>query len=131
MQGDRARDPARVRPLRRRKKKLIVAFHFQFSNQAAWKCDTCRSQGLDSKRRCGWSAENSVAPERLVWTRRHVRLSECPKPLISAQSEQWLEEYQARRVFGFGDIAALPARTVDAYCVLEKELAGERNNDEN
>ena len=25
-----------------RTKKLIVAFHFQFSNQAGWRCDVCR-----------------------------------------------------------------------------------------
>ena len=27
---------------RPRTKKLIVAFHFEFSNQAGWKCDVCR-----------------------------------------------------------------------------------------
>ncbi len=26
----------------RRKKKLLIAFHFQFSSPAAWNCDTCR-----------------------------------------------------------------------------------------
>ena len=34
----RARDGADGR----RTKKLLVAFHFQFSNQAGWECDACR-----------------------------------------------------------------------------------------
>ena len=37
-------------------KKLIVAFHFQFANQAGWRCDACRRNGLEKKRRCGWLA---------------------------------------------------------------------------
>jgi hypothetical protein len=119
-----------MRADRRRKKKLIVAFHFQFSNQAAWKCDTCRSQGLEKKRRCGWLDEGQRGPERLVWARRQLRLTECPKSLITPQSEEWLERYQVGRVFGFGSMNELPARVVDAFCVLEKELAAERNHDE-
>jgi hypothetical protein len=58
-----------------------------------------------------------------------VRLNECPKSLISPESEEWLERFQVGRVFGFGDLSSLPARAVDAFCVLEKELAVERNYD--
>ena len=119
-----------MRTYRGRKKKLIVAFHFQFSNQAAWRCDTCRSQGLDIKRRCGWVEAERRGPAKLVWARRHVRLTECPKTLITPESEEWLERYQVGRVFGFGDMTDAPARTVDAFCVLERELAAERNHDE-
>jgi hypothetical protein len=119
-----------VRAHRRRTKKLIVAFHFQFSNQAAWRCDTCRSQGLDSKRRCGWISEERRGPARLVWARRNVRLTDCPRPAITPESEEWLERYQVGRVFGFGDLSSMPARMVDAFCVLEKEVAAERNHDE-
>ncbi len=43
-----------MRPDGERKKKLIVAFHFQYANQAAWKCDSCRRGGLELKRRCGF-----------------------------------------------------------------------------
>lgn len=66
----------------------------------------------------------------MVWARRQIRLNECPKPLVTPQSEEWLERYQVGRVFGFGDVSSLPARVVDAFCVLEKELAAERNHDE-
>lgn len=65
-----------------------------------------------------------------MWARRTVRLSECPKSLITPESEEWVERYQVGRVFGFGDLIAMPARLVDAFCVLEKELAAERNHDE-
>ena len=47
---------ARVRAVGGREKKLIVAFHFQFSNQAGWECDACRRAGLEVRRRCGWTA---------------------------------------------------------------------------
>lgn len=115
----------------RRKKKLIVAFHFQFASQTGWKCGTCRKQGLEIKRRCGWVDAATLGEPRPVWGRRQVRLTQCPKSTITAQSEEWLESYQVGRVFGFGDVALLPARTVDAFCVLEKELAAERNHDDN
>src|SRR5690606_32879292 len=99
--GDR-RDQARVRPDRRRKKKLTVAFHFQISNQAAWKCDTCRKQGLEKKRRCSWIGPPD--PSRVVWARADVRLGTCPKSYITAQSIDWLERYHVQRTFGFGDV---------------------------
>ena len=35
--------PARDGAQRRRTKKLLVAFHFQFSNQAGWECDVAGS----------------------------------------------------------------------------------------
>ena len=54
----------RDRAERRRKKKLLVAFHFQFSNQAGWECDACRRSGLEIRRRCGWLG---------LPTRRHGR----------------------------------------------------------
>jgi hypothetical protein len=41
----------------------------------------------------------------------------------------WLELFQVSRVFGFGDVMALPGRAVDAFCVLEQELRTERTND--
>ena len=120
-----------MRPERGRKKKLIVAFHFQFANQAAWKCDSCRKQGLETRRRCSWTPGALSQPERLVWARGGVRLTTCPKPLLTPESEEWLERWQVGRTFGFGDILSLPARAVDAFCLLETQLATERNNDSN
>jgi hypothetical protein len=115
-----------MRPVGRRKKKLIVAFQFQDANQAAWKCDACRAQGLDVKRRCAWLGPGRVAPPRVVWVGRTVRVTECPKSIISAESIGWIEQYQVGRAFGFPDLQNAPARAVDAFCVLEAERVAER-----
>lgn len=119
-----------MRSYRGRKKKLVVAFHFQFARQAAWECDTCRKQGLESKRRCPWIPERERGPERLVWIRSDIRVTSCPRGLISAASLEFIERWQVARVFGFGDVAEMPARVVDAFCVLENELARENKHDE-
>jgi hypothetical protein len=114
-----------MRAERGRKKKLVVAFHFQKSNAAAWKCDVCRSRGLEEKRRCGWLAKRK--PEgQPVWARGGVGIAECPKSFINPESLTWIEEFNVRKLFGFGDVMSLPARAVDAFCTLEREIAMER-----
>src|SRR5690348_1583663 len=90
-----------MRAIGRRTKKLIVAFHFYlFSNQAGWKCDECRKAGLDVKRRCGWLSPSDKGVERIVWARKEVATSECPKAFITPQSMAWLEEFVVRRKLG-------------------------------
>ena len=88
----------------------------------------CRSQGLEVRRRCGWLPEAAAQPEKVIWARRGARSTQCPTSFISAESLAWIERYQAARVFGFGDVMDLPARTVDAFCVLELELAREKRH---
>src|SRR6185312_6070681 len=51
------------------KKKLTVAFHFLSGNQAGWKCESCRRQGLEGTRRCGWIPEEQRGPRKVVWAR--------------------------------------------------------------
>jgi hypothetical protein len=118
-----------MRSYRRRPKKLTVAFHFLFANQAAWKCDECRSKGLDKKRRC---ARGPITDQpRVVWARNGIAVSSCPKSVITGESLAWIEEYQARRTFGdFGGMRELPGKTVDAFCLLEQLLAKERSNEQ-
>ena len=116
----------------RRTKKLTVAFHFLFANQAAWRCDTCRSQGLERKRRCGWvkDIEPSAQKPRVVWARNGVAVSHCPKSVITGESLALVEEYQARRVFNdFQRTAEMPAKAVDAFCLLEQLMAKERSHE--
>jgi len=114
----------------RRTKKLTIAFHFQFANQAAWRCDDCRSQGLDQKRRCAWLGAIEDKP-RTVWARKGVAVSACPKSLITGESLAFLEEYQSRRLFGdFTSIGNLPAKSVDAFCLLEQLMAKEKTHDQ-
>jgi hypothetical protein len=47
---------------------------------------------------------------------------------VTGDSLAFLEQFYAWKLFGHTDPNLLPARTVDAFCVLEKELAEERAN---
>jgi hypothetical protein len=47
----------------------------------------------------------------------------CPKSFITAQSMAWLEEYLVRRKLGQRGIERLGAREVEAFLILEHELA--------
>ena len=61
-----------------RTKKLMVAFHFQFANQAGWKCDSCRKHGLEKRRRCKRIPCAQREPgESLVWARKGVGTTVC------------------------------------------------------
>jgi hypothetical protein len=112
-----------VRVIGSRKKKLIVALHFQFSNQAGWECAGCRKAGLEIKRRCGWIPHALESPARVVWAGGHTAVTICPKSYISAQSMAWLEEYLVRRKLEQKGIEGLGAREVEAFVILEHELA--------
>jgi hypothetical protein len=95
------------------------------SSQAGWKCDTCRKSGLEQRRRCGWLPSESRGPARLVWARRGVTLDECPKPYITSESQALLEDFLVRRrLRGFD--SDLDARQVEAFVILEEQLATER-----
>jgi hypothetical protein len=113
-----------MRAVGSRKKKLIVALHFQFSNQAGWECETCRKAGLETKRRCGWIPRALETAPRVIWARNSVATMTCPKSFITAQSLAWVEEYLVRRKLGQKGIEGLGAREVEAFLILEHELAG-------
>jgi len=106
-----------------RKKKLIVALHFQFADQAGWECAACRKSGLEERRRCGWLAWPAELPARVVWVGGDVAVESCPKSLITAQSAAWVEEFLVRRRLGETGIAGLGARDVEALLILEHELS--------
>jgi len=112
-------------PERGRAKKLAVAFHFQRSNQAGWKCDACRKSGLERRRNCGWLRRERRKEGPPVWSRRGHAVWECPKTFITGDSLALLEEFQAWKLGGIQDWRGLPARTVDAFQVLELELRRE------
>jgi hypothetical protein len=108
-----------------RSKKLRVAFHFQFSNPAGWRCDECRKSGLETKRRCGRMPAALATPPRVVWARAGVATNECPKSYVSGASRAWLEEFQAWKRLGYPDPRTLSAREVQAMTILERELLSE------
>jgi hypothetical protein len=64
----------------------------------------------------------------VVWARGRVRLTECPKSFITAESLDLLDRFYAAKLFGFGNFGELPARVADAFCVLEQQLAEEKAN---
>jgi hypothetical protein len=117
-----------VRVKRGRKKKLIVAFHFQRGNKAAWNCDVCRKSGLERKRRCGWLEHDAEPNSPIVWARRKVSLTTCPTSYVTSESIALLEEFHAWKLLGAGNVYELPARLVEAIFVLENELRAENNH---
>ena len=117
-----------MRPDGERKKKLIVAFHFQYSNQAGWKCDTCRRDGLELKRRCGWIPAALETPVKAVWARRRVAAEQCPTSLVTAQSLAFIEQFYVWRKLGPKYPGELSAREVEAFLILEQEALAEESD---
>jgi hypothetical protein len=120
-----------VRAERARKKKLIVAFHFQLANEqfagrTGWDCDSCRRHGLEVSRRCGFLPEERRGAQRIVWARRHVQSEECPKSLVTGTSLALLEEFLVRRRLGIQELPEdTEARRVDAFLILREQMERE------
>src|SRR5215471_12533638 len=93
--GNPGEDSCRVRFKRGRKKKLIVAFHFLRSDSAGWKCDQCRRQSLERKRRCGFLSESERGTPRVIWARGRTSTQECPKSLVTPGSIALVESFCA------------------------------------
>jgi hypothetical protein len=108
-----------------RAKKLIVAFHFQFSNQAGWECDACRKSGLEARRRCGWLPDLPPSQKRVVWARKGAATESCPKSFITAESLAWVERFIVWKRLGFSEPREPSARDAEAFVVLEQEWATE------
>jgi hypothetical protein len=66
----------------------------------------------------------------VVWARRGVALTRCPKSTIDPDSEALLEEFFVRRRLGGTAFAELSARQVEAFVILESALAEERSDGE-
>ena len=64
----------------------------------------------------------------VVWARKHVAVSSCPKSLITAESEALVEDFLVRRQLGGIDFEELSARQVEAFLILERELMAEQND---
>jgi hypothetical protein len=66
----------------------------------------------------------------VVWARRAVAIDSCPVSYVTAESSALIQEFQVWKLFGGVDAFALPARTVEAFCILENELRVEMKSDE-
>ena len=64
----------------------------------------------------------------MVWARKQVALTTCPKSYITAESTALLEEFFTRRQLGAMQLAGLSGSQVDAFLTLEGELAAERRD---
>jgi hypothetical protein len=117
-----------VRAIRERTKKLLIAFHFQFSPAAAWKCDECRASGLMKIRNCAWLPAETERSKRIVWLRRSVRSTQCPKSIISPLSHSFVETFNSLRQLRGGLTLEVDAKTADALSVLEQEWEEERRH---
>ena len=91
------------------------------SEPSRWNCEECRKQGLESRRRCGFLAEEKRGPRRLVWARGSVGIEECPRSYCSAESAELVERFFVSRISGARDWGELRAREADAFQVLEEE----------
>jgi hypothetical protein len=60
-----------------------------------------------------------------VWARRGVNLGTCPRSLITAESQTTVEDFFIRRRLGLMNEEHLTARQVEAFAILERELAAE------
>ncbi len=85
----------------------------------------CRKAGLEKKRRCGWSQTAETTGSRVVWARKQVSLEICPTSYVTAESLALVEEFFVRRRLGWPHTEDLSARQVEAFLILEKELAAE------
>ena len=64
----------------------------------------------------------------VVWARRGVAVTRCPKTIITAESESLVEEFLVRRRLGATGIVDLTARQVEAFAILESALEKERQD---
>ena len=122
-------DQGTVRFERAGKKKLIVAFHFQLGNKAAWSCDVCRKSGLERKRRCGWLGNDDSfdMPDRMGPGTDDA--GDLPTSYITSESIALLEEFHAWKLLvGAGAFTICLRALVEAIFVLENELRAESND---
>jgi hypothetical protein len=78
---------------------------------------------------CRWERP-AAGGERIVWLwqsgvdrQERLAITECPISYISGDSLAWLEEFYAQQALGSaGEIAAWPARRVEAFALLKGEL---------
>ncbi len=109
-----------MRVERRRKKKLLVAFHFSRANKTAWECDSCRRAGLESVRNCAMhdGGQDSDNSETIVWAHRDIIVDRCPICIISAASVAWLDRYYIWKTAGCQLNEEMSSRDMEAFLTL-------------
>jgi len=62
---------------------------------------------------------------RPVWARHDAATDTCPKSYVTAQSLEWLEHFLVWRRLAYRGPDELSAREVEAFMILENEMATE------
>jgi len=65
---------------------------------------------------------------RPVWVRKRAATTVCPVSYITPQSLAWIERFSVWKLMGGAKLESLPARTVEALCVLENEFRKETSD---
>lgn len=60
-----------------------------------------------------------------MWARRAVAIESCPVSYLTAESLVLVQEFVAWRQSMGVDLFSLPARTAEAFCILDNELKSE------
>lgn len=116
-------------PVRGRPKKLILAFHFSYASRAGWECETCRKSGLADRRRCAFLGYEEATAGKPVWIRRNAVAFRCPKSIIEPESASLVDQFHIWKLCGLPDLREYPARTAEAFLILEKEIRLEQGNE--
>jgi hypothetical protein len=96
--------------------------------RTGWDCDSCRKNGLETKRRCGFLPAERRGEPRIVWGRRRMSVDECPRSLVTGESLSLLEEFFVRRRLGIPDSLETEARKVEAFLILRDLMEKEERN---
>lgn len=62
-----------------------------------------------------------------MWARRRTVSMQCPKSYVTAQSLTWIDEFALWRRQGTAGYADTEAKKLDAFLILEAQLAAENN----
>ena len=89
---------------------------------------SCRQNGLEVKRRCGFLPDEKRGEARIVWGRKQTQSDECPKSLVTPESVERVERFFARKHFGVRRPGQVWARDADAFLALEQEWQREQLN---
>lgn len=69
----------------------MAAFHFHRESPAGWDCGTCRQQGLETKRNCGWLGVAPTREQPIVWSGGGTVAYQCPVSMADGSPAAWLE----------------------------------------
>jgi len=105
----------------RRRKKLILAFHFLSSSDGVWNCEDCRARGWERARRCGFLQIEANDDGRPVWSRNGVEARSCPKTEISATSTALVDEFRLWSACGRKVDESIPTLQWQAFGILLRE----------